>query len=94
MLEPYPYFYSGALATYEAVNCNNDLAYYNTATKTWNCSWDVNSKSDWLTTDGTKIVVDTSKATASTTLYYVETGYYLWCACSDSTYTNYTYDSA
>ena len=54
----------------------------------------MNSKSNWLTTDGTKIVVDTSKATASTTMYGVETGYYLWCACSSSTYSRYDYEYA
>ncbi len=43
--------------------------------------------STWLTTDGTKIAVDTSLAPSSTELYYVYTSYELWCACTDSTYT-------
>ncbi len=87
MLEPDPDFTGGVLFTY-ANDCNNKITYYNAATKTWNCPWAVNSKSNWLTTDGSKIVIDTSLATASTTVYFVTTKYYLWCACTGSTYTN------
>jgi hypothetical protein len=87
-LEPDPIFYGGALDN-SAVNCNNDLVKFNTATKTWDCTWDVNSKSNWLTTDGTKIVVDTNLAPASKTIYEVYTYYHLWCNCIDSTYTKY-----
>jgi hypothetical protein len=68
-LEPDPYF-NNALGN-SAINCNNTLDYFDSAAKTWNCPWDVNSKSNWLTTDGTKIVIDTSMAAASTTVYYV-----------------------
>ena len=91
MLEPDPEFNGGSIYTYGG-NCNRDLTKFNYSTKTWNCPWDVNSKSNWLTTDGTKIVVDTSKALASTTKYKVETKYYLWCACSGSTYTDTYYE--
>jgi hypothetical protein len=49
----------------------------------------VNYLTDWLTTDGTKIVVDTSKAPASTIVYEVKTYYWLWCACSSNIYTYY-----
>ncbi len=74
MLEPDPYFYGGAISTSFTVNCNHNLTqYFDSATKTWNCPWDVNSKSNWLTTDGTKLVVDTNLAPASTTWYYVST---------------------
>jgi hypothetical protein len=87
-LEPALYFYGGALYN-SAINCNNNLTYFDAATKTWDCPWDVNSKSNWLTTDGTKIVIDTSKAPASTTIYEVYTNYHLWCNCIESTYTKY-----
>jgi hypothetical protein len=68
MLEPDPDFFGDVLAT-SAIDCNNDLAYFDAATKTWNCPWVVNSKSNWLTTDGYKIVVDTMLAPSSTTIY-------------------------
>ncbi len=72
MLEPNPYFSGGAIYTSQAKNCNHEISqYFNSTTKTWKCPWDVNSKSNWLTTDGTKIVVDASLATASTTRYTV-----------------------
>jgi hypothetical protein len=70
ILEPDPYIWGGSLSN-SAYNCNNNLNYFDSTNKTWNCPWDVNSKSNWLATDGTKIVVDTSKATASTTVYDV-----------------------
>ncbi len=54
----------------------------------------MNSKSNWLTTDGNKIVVDTSLASASTTIYTVYTYYHLWCACTGSSYSRYTYKYA
>jgi hypothetical protein len=92
-LEPDPEFIGGALSN-SYVNCNNNLAYYNSATKIWNCPWDVNSKSNWLTTDGNKIVVETSLAPASTTIYTVLTLCYLWCACTGSSYSRYTYGYA
>jgi hypothetical protein len=68
------------------------VLYFDPTTKIWNCPWDVNPKSNWLITDGTKIVVDTSKALASTTKYKVVTKYYLWCACSGSAYTDTYYE--
>ncbi len=73
MLEPDLYFYGGAISTSFTVDCNHNLTYFDTVTKTWTCPWDVNSKSNWLTTDGTKIVIDTSLAPASTTIYSVAT---------------------
>jgi hypothetical protein len=87
-LEPDPNFYGGGLSSSNN-DCEHDFGYYDAATKIWNCPWDVNSKLNWLTTDGFKIVVDTSLATASTTIYSVSTYYYLWCACTDSTYLYY-----
>ncbi len=84
MLEPDLIFWGGAIDG-SRNNCNHDLVYFNAVTKTWNCLWDVNNLTNWLTTDGTKIVVDTSKAPASTTVYEVEIIYILWCAC-DTTY--------
>jgi hypothetical protein len=84
MVEPDPDFSGGTLSSY-TFDCNSDLSYYTAASKTWNCLWDVNSKSNWLITDGLKIVVDTTLATASTTRYSVTTNYYLWCACTGST---------
>ena len=88
-LEPNLSFTGGGIST-PAVDCSNNIANYNTATKTWNCPWEINSKSDWLSTDGTKILVDTSKAPASATVYVAATSYDLWCACTDSTYTRYS----
>jgi hypothetical protein len=94
MLEPDPYFIGGVLYNPWADNCKHNLVYFNATTKTWNCPWDVNSLSNWLTTDGIKIVVDTSLAPASVAVYYVETKYHLWCTCTDSTYTQYSSRSA
>ncbi len=88
-LEPDPDFYGGDF-DYFGVDCNSNIAYFDTATKIWNCPWEVNSNSNWLTTDGYKIVVDTSLAPASSTEYEVTTIWYLWCTCSDSTYTQYS----
>jgi hypothetical protein len=84
-LEPNPDFSGGTISTTD-IDWSYDFKYFNAATKTWNCPWDVNSKSNWLTTDGTKIIVDTTKAPAYTTVYEVKTIYYLWCKCSGSTY--------
>ena len=92
-LEPDPDFSGGSITT-SVTDCGGNIANFNTATKTWSCIWDVNSKSNWLTTDGFKIVVDTSLAPDSTTLYSVLTIWKLWCACSGSTYTYYTSTSA
>jgi hypothetical protein len=72
MLEPDPNFSGGVLQT-TVLDCNHDITYYNAATKTWNCLWDVNSKSNWLTTDGYKIVVDTNLAPTFTQQEYVTT---------------------
>ena len=44
MLEPDPEFNGGLIYTY-GVNCNCDLTKFNYSTKTWNCTWDVNSLS-------------------------------------------------
>jgi hypothetical protein len=68
ILEPDPDFNGGAISS-STLDCANDLSYYNSATQTWNCPWDVNSLSSWLTTDGIKIVVDTNLAPESTTVY-------------------------
>jgi hypothetical protein len=68
MLEPDPDFSGGAIYT-SFRDCSNNLTYFNSTTKTWNCPWDVNSKSNWLTTDGYKITIDTNLAPASTTRY-------------------------
>ena len=67
-LEPDPAI-SGGVLNNQADNCKNDLSYFNTTTKTWNCPWDVNSLSSWLKTDGTKIDVNTNLAPSSTGLY-------------------------
>jgi hypothetical protein len=72
MLEPDLYFSSGKLNN-PGINCNNNLTYFDADTKTWNCPWDVNSKSNWLITDGTQIIIDTSLAPSSTTKYSVQT---------------------
>jgi hypothetical protein len=88
LLEPDPDF-DGGVFTSSYSDCENNLGYYSTTTKIWNCPWVVNSLSNWLTTDGLKIVVDTSLATASTTIYTVTSWYYLWCACTGSTYIGY-----
>jgi hypothetical protein len=53
MLEPNPNFGGGALGPANFVNCNYNINYFNAATQTWNCPWDVNSKTNWLKTDGT-----------------------------------------
>ncbi len=82
VLEPDPDFNDGGAFYTNKIDCSNDSSYYNDVTQIWNCPWDVNSLSNWLTTDGTKIVVDTSLATASTTVYSVKTIYYLWCKCT------------
>ncbi len=34
---------SGGVLNNQADNCKNDLSYFNTTTKKWNCPWDVNS---------------------------------------------------
>ena len=70
MLEPDPDFVGGDL-TSNVTDCNHDITYFDSTTKTWTCPWDVNSKSNWLTTDGTKIVVNTNLAPASTIRYTV-----------------------
>ena len=44
MLEPDPEFNGGSIYTYGG-NCNRDLTKFNYSTKTWNCTWDVNSLS-------------------------------------------------
>jgi hypothetical protein len=85
MLEPDPDFNGGVL-TESDDDCQNNIVYYSAANKIWDCPWVVNSKSNWLKTDGFKIVVDTSLATASSILYRVYTFYSLWCACTDSVY--------
>ena len=42
-LEPDPWFNGGSsLFTYQALNCNYNIANFDTATETWNCPWDVN----------------------------------------------------
>jgi hypothetical protein len=69
MLEPNPDFYASLYTI--AIDCNHEISYFDTVTKTWTCPWDVNSKSNWLTTDGTKIVVNTNLAPASTIRYTV-----------------------
>jgi hypothetical protein len=68
MLEPDPDFYGGAISN-TASDCNLNIGYYNSTSKKWNCPWPVNSLTSWLKTDGFKIVVDTSLATASSTIY-------------------------
>ena len=52
MLEPDPDFVGGDL-TSNVTDCNHDINYFDSTTKTWTCPWDVNFKSNWLTTDGT-----------------------------------------
>jgi hypothetical protein len=88
VLEPDPDFGGGVLSDVSN-DCSHTWSKFDTTSKTWSCTWNVNSDSNWLTTDGTKIVVDTSLATASSTYYYSTTWYYLWCACSGTTYTYY-----
>ncbi len=73
VLEPDPEFDGGLINNASSKNCNHDIAYFNSGTKTWNCVWAVNSSQSWLTTDGTKIVVNTNLVEASTQLYYVLT---------------------
>jgi hypothetical protein len=41
-LEPDPWFNGPSLYTQNALNCNYNIAYFDTATKKWNCPWDVN----------------------------------------------------
>jgi hypothetical protein len=72
MLEPDPNFTGSPLYAYNS-DCKNNFVYFDTANKKWNCPWEVNSKSNWLTTDGTKIVIDTSLAPISFTFFTVET---------------------
>jgi hypothetical protein len=52
MLEPDPDFDGGDLTSI-VTDCNHNITYFDSTTKTWTCPWDVNSKSNWLTTDGT-----------------------------------------
>jgi hypothetical protein len=92
-LEPDPDFYGGTISTGD-IDCSSNIDYYNATTKIWNCPWDVNSLSNWLTTDGFKIVVDTSLVTASAEVFEVYTIFKLWCACTGTTYTQYSYTSA
>jgi hypothetical protein len=87
-LEPDPDFYGGTIST-SVIDCSSNIDYYNATTKVWNCPWHVNSLSNWLTTDGTKIVVDTNLVPAST-VYRVTTIFKLWCACTGTTYTRYS----
>jgi hypothetical protein len=82
---PDPDFYGGGLDT-GAWDCGGNLGYFDSTNNKWNCPWDVNSKSNWLKTDGINLVIDTSLATASLTVYEVSTCNTLWCACTDSTF--------
>jgi hypothetical protein len=59
MLEPYTYFNFGA-GWKLVVDCNKNLAYFDSSTKTWNCPTDLTFMPVWLTTDGFKIAVDTN----------------------------------
>jgi hypothetical protein len=88
MLEPYTYFNFGA-GWKLVVDCNKNLAYFDSSTKTWNCPTDLTFMPVWLTTDGFKIAVDTNFAPASETRYEVDTYYYLWCACTGSSFARY-----
>jgi hypothetical protein len=73
MLEPDPEFNYQDFGYSTAVNCNNNLTYFNVQTKKWDCPWDANTKTNWLTTDGTNMVVDTSKAPSYISKYEVKT---------------------
>ena len=85
---PDPDFYGGGLDT-SAWDCNGNFGYFDSTIKKWNCPWVVNSKSNWLKTDGYNLFIDTSLATASVTLYRVATCNLLWCTCTGSTYTKF-----
>ena len=88
VLEPMTTFGGGVLANLK-YDCSHTWSNFDITSKTWSCPSIVNAIQNWINTDGFKIVVDTSLITASSTYYFAITWYFLWCACSGTTYTYY-----